>query len=55
MYRAFSQYDSSVQIPAVDNVYDPPSTSFQEYNQDETFVQIPATNSVTSYPGVGVL
>jgi hypothetical protein len=34
------QYDSSV--PAMDNVFAPPSASFQEINQDESFVQIPA-------------
>jgi hypothetical protein len=35
------QYDSG-QIPATDNVYAPPSASFQEIDQDESFVQIPA-------------
>jgi len=38
------QYDSSVQISATDNVYAPPSASFQEINQDESFVQIPASS-----------
>jgi hypothetical protein len=36
------QYDSSGQIPATHNVYTPPSASFQEIGQDESFVQIPA-------------
>jgi hypothetical protein len=36
------QYNSYEQTPATDNVYAPPSASFQEINQDESFVQIPA-------------
>ncbi|TVY90852.1 hypothetical protein LAWI1_G005641, partial [Lachnellula willkommii] len=33
------QYDSSVQVPAADNVNAPPSASFQENNQDGSFVR----------------
>ena len=36
------QYDSSGQIRATDNVYAPPSATFHEINQDESFVHIPA-------------
>lgn len=43
-------YDSSVQIPATDNVSAPPSASFD--NQNKSFVQISAADTVYTVPDV---
>ena len=44
-FHEYNQDDSSMQIPAADDVYALPPASFEEYNQDESFVQIAAAGS----------